>query len=100
MFVSKRKYEELENKLRDAENKYLTSESIRKNVEEMLEKYKSNEHKCDAMCEGCQHLIEGKELYFPRDLYGGSCGYPRERTTRQCALDRTCKDFKAKECSK
>lgn len=100
MFVSKRKYEELEKKLRDAEDKLLASESIRKEVEEMLKKYKSNEHKCDAMCEGCQNLIEGKEVYYPARLYGELCSPPREMTTRRCALDRTCKDFKAKECSK
>lgn len=97
MFVSKRKYEELERKLRDAEDKCLASESIRKEVEEMLKKYKSNEHKCDAMCEGCQNLIESKELYFPTGLYGGASSIPREMTTKRCVLDRTCKDFKAKE---
>ncbi len=96
MFVSKRKYEELERKLRDAENKYLASESIRKGVEEMLKKYKANEHECDAMCEGCQNLIETTEWYVPEGLYG-SLSCPRERNTRRCALDRTCKDFKAKE---
>lgn len=96
MFVSKRKYEALERKLRDAEDKCLMSESIRKDVEEMLEKYKSNEHKCDAMCEGCQNLIESKEIYVSEGLYSGWCS-PREMTTKRCALDRTCKDFKAKE---
>ena len=93
MFVSKRKYEELERKLRDAENKYLDSESIRKDVEEMLKKYKSNEHKCDAMCEGCQNLIECNEWYVPKSVWGQA----HEYTSRKCALDRTCKDFKAKE---
>ena len=97
MFVSKRKYEKLEMKLRDAEDKCRISESIRADVEEMLKKYKSNEHTCDSMCEGCQNLIEGKELYVPESPYGGLWSAPRERTTRQCALDRTCKDFKAKE---
>lgn len=96
MFVSKRKYEELERKLRDAENKCLLSESIRKDVEEMLKKYKANEHECDAMCEGCQNLIESKEIYVSKGLYD-AYSYPREMTTKRCALDRTCKDFKAKE---
>ena len=98
MFVSKRKYEELENKLCDVEYKLLVSESKRKEVEEMLKKYKANEHECNAMCEGCQNLIEGKELkelYDPAGFYGRMCS--TERTTRRCALDRTCKDFKEKE---
>lgn len=94
MFVSKRKYEELEKKLRDAEDKLIASESIRKEVEEMLKKYKSNEHECDAMCEGCQHLIDSKEIHVSPYAMGGY----REYTKKLCALDRTCKDFQAKEC--
>lgn len=98
MFVSKRKYEELKKRLRDTEDKLMASESIREEVEKHLTKRISKEHQCDAMCEGCQHLIEGKELYFPETPYGTASYFPREATTRRCALDRTCKDYIAKEC--
>ena len=80
MFIKRKEYEKLEKRLRDVENNLLASESIREEVEKKLKKYTSNEHECDAMCEGCKHLIVGTELYFP-----------------QCALDRTCKDYIAKE---
>lgn len=97
MFVSKRKYEELEKRLRDAENNLLASESVREEVEKKLKKYMSKEHECDAMCEGCKHLIVGTELYFSPAIYGGMSHVPRKMTTKRCALDRTCKDYIAKE---
>lgn len=86
MFIKKSTYEEMVSK-----NKYM--EEILKKQRLELEKYKSNEHNCDSMCEGCQHLIESKELRFSMESYYGT----REYTTRKCALDRTCKDFKQKE---
>lgn len=88
MFIKRKEYEELkETKLKCSEAEYkITELKIR------LEQYESNLHQCDDLCEGCQHLIKGSELYYTS--YSTGC---REMTTRKCALDRTCKDYKKKE---
>ena len=89
---------------KEAEENGLTVEAYlnllklkKENAELELRKLKEKgEHVCDSLCEGCQNLIECKELYVPDySPYG-----VRKYTTRECALNRKCKEYKAKECKK
>ena len=91
MFVKRREYEEvkrLANKCFEVEKKYTE-------LKLKLKHYESSEHDCDDFCEGCQHLIESEGIYcMPEYQYG-----VRSYKTKKCALDRKCKEYKAKECN-
>lgn len=58
-----------------------------------LNELRADEHTCDGYCEGCEHLIKAERI-GTHPVYG-----IREwRTTEKlCALNRKCKDYKAKE---
>ena len=93
MFIKKSVYKELNKKHYDMETEILNLRKIVEAQKADLEKYKSGEHHCDEMCEGCQNLIKGSVLHS-----GGYSAYGvREVTIKRCALDRTCEDFKQKE---
>ena len=87
---------------KEAEENSLTVEAFldrlkleKENAElELLKLKGKEEHVCDSLCTGCQNLIEGKDISFSTySTYG-----VREYTTRKCALNRKCKEYKAKEC--
>ena len=86
MFIRKKEYERLCN----------YNKALEKELYDAKRKLSGQKHECDALCEGCEHLIETKELYCSEyNLVGG-----RKVTTKRCALDRECKDYKKKgECN-
>lgn len=95
MFIKRKEYEEL----KGMAYKLITCENTIVELREKLRKYESGRHECDELCVGCQHLVESKETMPHSSIYSIG-GYRREYTTRRCALDRTCKDFKADEAKK
>lgn len=97
MFIRKKEYEKLYEELKVTKKKCEEFELQTRSLKEKLNNYESKVRRCDEMCQGCRNLIEVKEEYYPSDLYGRVSLTPRERTIGRCALDRTCKDFKAKE---
>lgn len=90
MFIKRKEYK----LLKELADKHCEALKRIKELETKLQQYESEEHVCDSLCEGCQNLIEGKELHAAGySVYG-----VREYTTRNCALNRKCKEYKAKEC--
>lgn len=86
MFIKRKEYEELE-KYKD---KCEELEYQVKILNVKLEERKSKEYVCDALCQGCQNLIESTMMDFS--------GYSvSERSIKNCALNRNCKGYKAKE---
>ena len=91
MFIKRKEYK----LLKELADKHCAALKRIEELETKLEQYESEEHVCDSLCEGCQNLIEGKDISFsPYSTYG-VCEY----TTRKCALNRKCKEYKAKECN-
>lgn len=95
MFIKREEYAQL----KCLEAKLIACETTIVELREKIQKYESGKHECDELCVGCQHLVESKETKIHSSIYS-SGGYCREYTTRRCALDRTCKDFKADETKK
>lgn len=57
-----------------------------------LNELRADEHTCDGYCEGCEHLIETERI-GTHPAYYFRTSFPK----RLCALDRKCKDYKAKK---
>jgi hypothetical protein len=92
LFIKRKVYE----KLKETEDKYFELMMKTAVLEDKLIEYKSGKHQCDELCDGCQHLVKGKVSYYDRYSTCG-CREWQANETRLCALDRKCKDFKAKE---
>lgn len=88
MFIRKDEYEGLCRKNRLLESELYEAKRMILEMES-----ESNKHKCDSLCEGCDHLIETKTRYYS----GYSSTDVLSFTDKACALDRECKDYKAKE---
>jgi len=89
MIIKRKEYVELKSKVSEC----YEMEKIIAELKRKVTEYESGEHQCGDLCKGCQHLVETKTLNF--SLYSVS-GH-REMTTRKCALDRKCKDYKPKK---
>lgn len=98
MFVRKSTYEALEklNHKNEFEVLELKAEigKLNKQIERLKAEKESGTHKCDEYCEGCKWLIENENNpCYHTDIYNKLIEVKME-TSKRCALDRKCKDYK------